>query len=438
MTLSPTLGTIFYNGLARWDFSLGCPNKAGAFTACILVVLLGFMLKTKSKPTAWTLCALSCASGFALVHTFSRGGLVAALSGAAILFAAALRTGLAKKRIAHVAAVSAVVAGSIFILGFSSRIAASAPGHDASVGNRLAIWNQAPRMIADAPGGWGYGQSGNAYMNWYQPTGMDERYRTLVNSPLTFLAETGNAGRWCALFLAFALAGVLLAHLAAKKDPVPLAVWTAFSAASVFSTVAEAKILWLVPLSTLLLVRSAPKKIFLFALAGAALAAAAIHGAAAFTAGNAPPIRYERDKGLLTIGNGKCVKWLVHDNHAIGTIESGFGRSLRSWYAKQGEKTGAVGIAFDQTSLPADAERVILCGNTAKTGTLPSLPDSVKEIRVLSPTDPDSWLQLKNAKVHIYCGELSDNQPTAEDDTVTFISGDGDHLSEWPRLAFGE
>ena len=31
------------------------------------------------------------------------------------------------------------------------------------------------------------------------------------------------------------------------------------------------------------------------------------------------------------------------------------------------------------------------------------------------------------------CGKLE-----AEDDAVTFIPGDGDHLREWPRLAFGE
>lgn len=438
MTPTPTLGAILYNGLARWDFSLGCPNKAGAFAACLLVLLLGFMLKTRSKTLAWTLCALSCAGGYALVHTFSRGGLAAFLTGAAVLFAAALRSGMPKKRIVHVAAVSVAVACSVFTLGLSSRIAASSPERDASVGNRLEIWRRAPRMIADAPGGWGCGQSGNAYMNWYQPPGMDERYRTLVNSPLTFLAETGTAGRLCAIFLAFALAGALLAHLAAKKDPVPLAVWTAFSVASVFSTVAEAKILWLMPLSTLLLLRRVPKRIFVFALAGAALAVAAIHGAAAFSAGNAPPLKYERDKERLTIGNGKCVKWLIHDDRAIGTVESGFGRTLRAWYGKQGGKTGAVGIAFSPAALPADAERIVLCGAAAKTNALSSLSGDAKEIRVLSPADPDSWLRLKNPKVRIYCGELSGNLPAEEDDAAILVPGDGDHLTDWPRLAFGE
>jgi hypothetical protein len=40
--------------------------------------------------------------------------------------------------------------------------------------------------------------------------------------------------------------------------------------------------------------------------------------------------------------------------------------------------------------------------------------------------------------VRIYCRELSDNQPMSENDAGTFIPGDGDHLTEWPRLAFGE
>ncbi len=429
---------ILYNGIPRWDFSLGCPNKAGALAACVLVLLLGLMLKSRSKVSAWTLCTLSCAGAFALVHTFSRGGLAAFLTGAAVLLAAALRSGRLKERAMHLAVVSAVIIGAVFYLGFASRLAASAPERDASVGNRLAIWKEAPRMIADAPDGWGEGQAGNAYMNWYQPLGMNERYRTLVNSPLTFLAETGNCGRLCALFLAFALTGVLLAHLAAKKDPLPLAVWTAFSVASVFSTVAEEKILWLVPLLTLLSVRRAPKRVFIFALAAAAISAVALHAAAHFTGRNTPPLRYERGKGRLTIGDGECVKWLVHDDQAIGTVESGYGRALRAWYEKRNGKTGAAGIVFSPASLPANAELVILSGANAKTGILKTLPESVKEIRVLSPADPDSWLRLRNSKVRIYCGELADNQPMSEDDAVTFIPGDGDHLTEWPRLAFGE
>lgn len=428
---------ILYNGIPRWDFSLGCPNKAGALAACVLVLLLGLMLKSRSKVPTWTLCIMSCAGAFALVHTFSRGGFAAFLAGAAVLLAAAFRSGRLKERAMHLAAVSAVIVGAVFYLGFASRLAASAPERDASVGNRLAIWKEAPRMIADAPDGWGEGQAGNAYMNWYQPPGMNERYRTLVSSPLTFLAETGNVGRLCALFLAFALTGVLLAHLAAKNDPLPLAVWTSFSVASVFSTVAEEKILWLVPLLTLLSVRRAPKRVFIFALAAAAISAGALHAAAHFTGRNTPPLRYERDKGRLTIGNGGCVRWLVHDDHAIGTVESGYGRALRAWYENQKGETAA-GIVFSPAELPTNAERVILSGANAKTDILKTLPESVKEIRVLSPADPDSWLNLKNAKVRIYCGELSDNQPMSEDDTVTFIPGDGDHLTEWPRIAFGE
>ena len=433
----PISAAILCNGIPRWDFSLGCPNKAGALAACVLVLLLGLMLKSKSKVSAWTLCILSCAGGFALVHTFSRGGIAAFLTGAAVLLAASFRSGRLKERALHLCVVSAFIVSAVFHLGFASRIAQGVPGRDASVDNRLVIWKTVPRMIADAPDGWGAGQAGNAYMNWYQPPGMNERYRTLVSSPLTFLAETGNAGRLCALFLAFALAGVLLAHLAAKKDPLPLAVWTAFSVASVFSTVAEEKFLWLVPLLTLLPVRHAPKRIFIFALAGAAVSAAAIHAAAHFTGRNDPPLKYERGKGRLTIGNGGCVKWLVHDDQTIGTVESGYGRALRAWYEKHEGKTGAAGIVFTPASLPANAERVILCGANAKTGILKSIPESVKEIRVLSPADPDSWLHLKNAKVRIYCGELADNQPMSEDDAVTFIPGDGDHLTEWPRLAFG-
>jgi len=49
--------------------------------------------------------------------------------------------------------------------------ARSAPAYvvqDASIGNRLALWKGAVKLIATAPlGGWGYTRTGASYMNWF-------------------------------------------------------------------------------------------------------------------------------------------------------------------------------------------------------------------------------------------------------------------------------
>lgn len=426
------------NGFLRWDFSLGCPNKAGGLVACILVFLVGTMLRTRSKPLALATCILSMAAGFALAHTFSRGGLVAFFVGAAVLLATALRSGDLRNRPGHVLSVTAAVAVSVFVLGFSSRLAHGVPGKDASVDNRLVIWKTVPRMIADSPDGWGEGQSGNAYMNWYQPLDMDERYRTLVSSPLTHLAETGNLGRFATFACAFLLAGVLLAHLKKKNDAIPLAVWSAFFTASLFSTVTENGILWMPPLATLLSIRCFPRRLFLLAPLCAALSFAALHALATVQNREGTSLVYNRTENRLALGGGHPAKWMVYDKKTIGTPESGYGRTIRAWLKENGNRTNAIGIAFNIAALPKEAERIVLCGDAAATNAIPSLPPLAKEIRVLSPSDPDAWLRLRDPKIRIYCGELSDNQPEEEDPAVTFISGSGDYLREWPSLAFGD
>ena len=425
------------NGFLRWDFSLGCPNKAGALAACVLVFLLGVMLRTRSKPLALAACLLSMAVGFALAHTFSRGGLVAFLLGAAILFAVALRSGSLSSRRWHLLSVVAAVIGSAVVLGFTSRIAHGVPGRDASVDNRLVIWKNVPRMIADSPDGWGKGQSGNAYMNWYQPLDMNERYRTLVSCPLSHLTENGNFGRFTAFTCAFLLAGVLLAHLKKKSDAVPLAVWSTFFTASLFSTVAENRILWILPLATLLSIRCFPRRLFLLAPLCAAFSLAALHTLALLGDRTGVSLSYNRSENRLTIGDENPAKWMLYDEKTIGTIESGYARTFRAWLMKNDNQTDSIGIAFNIAALPKSAEHIILCGDVA-TNVLSSIMPQVKEIRILSPRDPDAWLRLRDPKIRIYCGELSDNQPEEEDPAVTFISGSGDYLREWPSLAFGD
>ena len=67
-------------------------------------------------------------------------------------------------------------------------------GQDASVGNRMELWNSALQMAAENVHGFGSGQSGEQYMQWYQPLDRQEGYRTMVNSYLTFLVEQGWFG----------------------------------------------------------------------------------------------------------------------------------------------------------------------------------------------------------------------------------------------------
>ncbi|MCK9589525.1 MAG: O-antigen ligase family protein [Terrimicrobiaceae bacterium] len=63
---------------------------------------------------------------------------------------------------------------------------------DASVTHRIDLWKAGLQMACENPAGFGSGQSGREFMQWYQATDRTEGYRTMVNSYLTFLVEQGR------------------------------------------------------------------------------------------------------------------------------------------------------------------------------------------------------------------------------------------------------
>ncbi len=71
---------------------------------------------------------------------------------------------------------------------------------DGSVVNRLSLWKGGLQMIAVAPlTGWGAGESGRSYMNWYQDVDRTEGYSTMVNSYLDIGVERGLVVLWAIL-----------------------------------------------------------------------------------------------------------------------------------------------------------------------------------------------------------------------------------------------
>ncbi|MDK3160800.1 O-antigen ligase family protein [Kamptonema cortianum] len=89
-------------------------------------------------------------------------------------------------------AISFVLFGVFLLLnGGGFRVAEGLGGQDDSVGNRLIVWQGGLAMIAENPGGAGYGRSGDVFMQYYQPEGMRTGYKSLVSTWLTLMAEGG-------------------------------------------------------------------------------------------------------------------------------------------------------------------------------------------------------------------------------------------------------
>ena len=443
----------FHHGIPRWDFGLDNPNKAAVLLAFLLIIFLATVLRTHKRWIAWTGTVLAAATGYALAHTFSRGGFIAMLIGASIIILPELlRRPNRIHRWLPLALAAAAIALSAALTGFAGRLANSAPSADASVGNRLVIWRAVPDMMADAPGGWGRGNSGAAFMGWYQPLSRRERYRSLVNSHLTWLVESGTGGRWLlASGWLFAL-GLGVLRMKRRGDPLPLAIWTCLATAASFSSVAEEWYVWIVPAATLVPASitfcadsTAKARIALVSLSacGGFLLLGATAAWSHLRPNRALAIHRSTDGTRIIIGEREPEGWIVFDGATMGGHT--YGRALRSFAQSPEGANRSFGIAYGLAAVPPSAKRLAICGKTADAALadISRLPPSLKELRILSPSKPLDWLAARtnhpanaSAAIHVICGELSPNCPAEDLSGLTTVPGAGDYIPSWPHFAF--
>ena len=446
MTLTATIPCL-HLGALRWDLGLENPNKAAILLACLLIPLLYGMLRARKAWLAFAFAALALPAGYAFLRTLSRGGFVAFAAGMAVVILAVLRDRLAGSRWLALLLIASLLSVGALWTGFAGRLAASRPSHDASVGNRLVIWRAVPTMMHDAPGGWGIGNAGSAFMGWYQPLSRHERYRTLVNSHFTWLAEFGWRGRFLYVsgWLLALILGVL--HLIRRNDPLPLSLGLCLWTGSAFSSVAEAWYVWLIPAVAMLPAArtfvSAPARKKAFVLAGAAGGGMAIIGLFALCGGLFPvrthALHLSPDGERLSVGKGNPTRWIVFDERTMGGKT--YGRALRAFVDTPEAKGRAIGIAMRLAAVPDDARLLVLCGASAedaahKLGRFREL----EELRVLSPSNPADWLASgeRRIKTSVICGDLSANCPAHDVPGLKTVPGADDYLPSWPRLAFAD
>lgn len=432
----------------RWDFGMDNPNKAAAILAFALLVLLSASLRARRGWIRWSCTAAACIVGCGLVLTFSRGGLVAFAVGAAVLCAGAWKGPGKMRRMLPAAILSTVLAVAAMCTGFAGRMANSLPADDASVGNRLAIWRSVPAMVVDAPGGWGLGSSGGEYMSWYQPLDSHERYRTLVNSHLTWLVELGWAERTaytCGMLL---LLGMGVVRMKVRGDPLPLAVLASFAASAFFSSVAEEWLVCAVPLAMLVpllgtFALEATARMRRVSLAAALSSGCLLLGGVAVLGVFCRPlgamsVRKSFDGATTVLGEGSPSAWVVADPETMGGCA--FGRLLRGFAATPEGMGRAYGVARDIEAVPDDVRRLALCGRAADAdaGALARF-SLLADVRVLSPSHPGKWLAARaNAPydIRVFCGEFAPSCPEDDADGLTVVVGAAEFIPDWPRLAF--
>ena len=230
------------------DWGFGNPNKTAILIGCLMAAC---WILTRIRRGGFTMALGSfIALGGCLIHTYSRGGIVAAAVGQLVILARAGRPWPRGRALAIVAALVAMAAYASWDGVGAARRLGQSPSSDRSIGNRLAIWRTAPRMMVDAPGGWGAGRSGWAYSQWYQDPSTRYEYRTLVNSHLTWLVEMGWPGR--VAYVAVILSVLAVCWPRRGGTPVPCAIWIVFLSGAAFSSIMEAPALWALPVLALL------------------------------------------------------------------------------------------------------------------------------------------------------------------------------------------
>ena len=438
------------------DWGLGNPNKTAALVAVLMLAV--WALPLVRRWLFWVVLPVFAALGMCLMHTMSRGGVVAAAVGFVVplFFLRHVRPWPWGKMLAVAVAIVVMFMGN-GVTQTSARFLKS-PG-DRSIANRIMIWKQAPRMMVDAPWGWGIGNSGRAYMGWYQSLDRGEDYRTLVNSHLTWLVELGWPMRlvyafgWMAAFMLCCGKGLPVGENTKSPGRARMfcgivgGMWTAFLVAAGFSSVAEAPVLWIAPLLGVMGVvairwqqRDWPSRL---AWAGVVAVAALGLGMLAVCGGATPPqVGAARLAagwgGVVRIGERVPRTWVVisPDN---GTVSDTYPRVYR-----ERETHPPVGIAPSLAALPRDLTgcRLAVFGAVKDWDALAVRAEGCASLLLVAPDIfPEEVNIPDGVPVRVVFGAFTTRLSAAawrEGGLVQTLEGVGDFIDDWPGLAFGE
>jgi hypothetical protein len=444
----------------RWNIGCDTPNQGGAFVATLIpwAWALFFWCHSRRRRATerrtrfgWAfllvlIFAIEAVATYALARTYSRGALVAFVFGAAIW--GALRWWHSQRekgagcgpdrRSGHPVNTRPALSPSFWAnaapwlgrglllaiclaaTGFHSRIAPEHLAEDRSSLNRLVLWRGGAELVAASPlRGWGWGQSGAAFMHWTQPLDRSEGYLSMVNSYLTVAVEAGLP------LFALILAAVLLplARLfSGEKRPLPPhpprnfetnpillaagASWGIWLACLFFSNLWIIQKLWIVPAvaAFTILLRPHPAGSWLRAVASstaaASLACLTVWLAGSIWAGREPILLSRATDGGVSLTLSSPTKttpadharqvlvWVVPDAEVMG---ESYGQELRRWLLADPRLREIRVVASTTKITRSDAFKtsaVLLCGAATSLAGAPGLADGTGPVWLLHPTVP--------------------------------------------------
>jgi len=381
----------------RWNLGWASPNYAGAFVAMLLALGFGF---SRSRWCGYGF-VLELGGFFLLAKTYSRGALVA--WGVAWLFGVISTGGLLKSRERWLWFGRIVGLGLILhCVGFQwsraeAALSAAVPA-DRSVGNRLALWKGGLKMIAATPlQGWGVGESGRAYQQWFQAIEREERFTTMVNSYLSVAVERGLPTLAVVLFILWT--PVLCAWRFARRGNVLAmaagAVAVTWLVANGFSTLWIEWRLWIVPCIAYALLAlvwagawRAQYKVIGIAGGFATVTALGLYAAGGGLGRNEGLGIYPKREGIVIASRHEdLAQWDVWPDAAV--LGEFWGKELRRGLTDEGLALRLVvhSVWGESRAVPSDsAKGVMLLGKQAARVSRLQFPASCEVLAIIHPT----------------------------------------------------
>ena len=416
------------------------PNKAGLlFAELALAALALVFLRPVGLRILGGLLSLAAFAGLAL--TASRGAFLAFICGLLVLALMRVKALFSWRRLALLAGVGLVVIGCLFAFKQGERFGRDLFREGSRETSRLAVWKSVPCMMVDAPGGWGFGNSARAYIDWYQEKS-DCLLKNLISGHLTFLVEAGWALRFVYIFGWAFLLSLSFVQAFRGKSPIPAALLSAFAVAACFNPVLTVPELMLVPLvaAGCVLARLCADRMRFWrmcvavAVGTAGLVIVGVFVAAAFMREG---MRIHKSGDAVCLNGASPDVWLVDDDYVLhGGYWWLFGRGLRAYFSEN-PSARAVGRAVSLDSLPREMDTLVLAGEACRDYlTCVQRPKAAHTI-FISP--PFGWNEipeevLSASDVRLVAGALAtrhQSMPEERPEWVRLVSGAELYIPDW-------
>lgn len=357
----------------RLQFPFPNPNRNGAFYGELFVFLLGCAFCVSSARVRFALLLFAGIAGIGLVLSGSRGALLGTAFGFLVLCLARrdVVVELLKSKKVRILLALAVLVGICWFCFEGTHFWTRGFRGGSSWSNqiRTEIWANAPKMMVDAPGGWGTGgdiQIGRAYLDWYQPLHVVALTGSLISDHLTRLAGLGWTGRWFYVFvwIFFLSSAVLLVKR--RRVALPLAMALTLGITAWFNPIFSEKTLWIVPLLSLFgFAGEFPfrrvRGYLVCGVVSAVLAGAVTYGLWAYGSGaRRNTVRVTYDAGVVKIKSEAPQVWVLDDEGpALGGLLAS--KDIRLYYQFNPEAEG-IGYVRSVGSLPKSGIRKLVLG----------------------------------------------------------------------------